>query len=91
MKVSFELSPEEFDTLYYACAHSEMMWRQRSRNPAIDNHGAGEDPGDYEALCRSEMKRYREMQKRLAEMHPDEWVLDWGSKEPLDKVLTGTL
>ena len=70
MKVSFELSVDEFDTLYYACAQAEMMFRHRSNNSVCNR-------GNYtEAECREEMKRYREMQKRLAEMHPDEWATD---------------
>ena len=72
MKITIEVTPEVLDTLYYACAHSEMMWRHRSHNPAIDNVGRGEDPDKYEALCRSEMRRYREAQKALGLQMPAE-------------------
>ena len=67
-----ELTTEEMVTLYYSLAHAEMMWRQRSHNPSIDAYSSYEDPEEYEATCRAEMKKYREMQKKLALMMPPE-------------------
>ena len=53
-------SSEELETLYYACAQAEMMWRHRSNHSECN-------PREYtEAECREEMKRYREMHQRLA-------------------------
>ena len=55
---------EELETLYYACAQAEMMWRHRSNNPEqFPNWVKGE--WDFEATCREQMKRYREMQKQV--------------------------
>ena len=60
---------EEVETLYYSLAQAEMMWRRRSHNPAIDNESeCAESPEEFEVTCRAEMKRYRMMQKKLAEM-----------------------
>ena len=67
------VSADVLDTLYYACAQSEMMWRHRSHDPAIDNVGRGEDADEFEAQCRNEMKRARVAQKVLAEQMPEEW------------------
>ena len=62
---------EEVETLYYSLAQAEMMWRRRSHNPAIDNESeCAESPEEFEVTCRAEMKRYRVMQKELAEMLP---------------------
>lgn len=62
------LTTEEFISLYDACALSEQMWRERSRSIK-----AGEprwfldgEPMFTEEECRSEMKRYRELQKRVS-------------------------
>jgi hypothetical protein len=62
------LTTEEFISLSDACALSEQMWRERSRSIK-----AGEprwfldgEPMFTEEECRSEMKRYRELQKRVS-------------------------
>ena len=71
--MSFDLSfsKEEVETLYYSLAQAEMMWRRRSHNPAIDSESKyAESPEEFEVTCRSEMKRYRMMQKKLDEMLP---------------------
>jgi len=63
------LTRKEWIALSYACAHAEMMWRKRSHNPEIDSHGSYADtPEEFEATCRAEMKKYRELQKKLAFM-----------------------
>ena len=72
-EITINVSPEDLDTLYYALAQAEMMWRQRSHNPDIDNVGSGADPEVFEAECRDEMKRYRQCQKRFAALMPKEW------------------
>ena len=52
-------SPEELETLYYACAQAEMMFRHRANNSVCNR-------GNYtEAECREQMKRYREMHRQL--------------------------
>ena len=65
-EMTVTLTRKEWDELCYACAHAEMMWRKRSHNPAIDSHGSYEDPDEFEITCRAEMKKYRELQKKLA-------------------------
>ncbi len=63
------LTHKEWEDLCYACAHAEMMWRKRSHHPDIDSHGSYADtPEEFEAECRAEMKKYRELQKKLASM-----------------------
>jgi len=63
------LTHKEWEDLCYACAHAEMMWRKRSHDPEIDSHGSYADtPEEFEATCRAEMKKYRELQKKLASM-----------------------
>lgn len=76
--MTFDLDKEAVETLYYALAHAEMMWRQRSHNPDIDSHGSYADtPKEFEATCRAEMKRYRTMQKALELQLPsDFWETD---------------
>ena len=49
-------SNEELETLYYACAQAEMMWRHRSNS---------NDEKYTEDECRDEMKRYRQMHRNL--------------------------
>ena len=70
---TIKVNADVLDTLYYACAQAEMMWRHRSHNPEIDNVGRGEDPEEFEAHCRAEMKRARVAQTMLAEQMPNEW------------------
>ena len=61
------LTHKEWEDLCYACAQAEMMWRKRSHNPAIDSNGSYADtPEEFEVTCRAEMKKYRELQKKLA-------------------------
>ena len=61
------LTHKEWEDLCYACAQAEMMWRKRSHNPDIDSHGSYSDtPEEFEVTCRAEMKKYRELQKKLA-------------------------
>ena len=63
------LTHKEWEDLCYACAQAEMMWRKRSHNPDIDSHGSYADtPEEFEVTCRAEMKKYRELQKKLAFM-----------------------
>ena len=69
----FELAQEQTVTmtrgdlidLYYSCAQAEMMWRKRSHNPAIDHEGSYDTPEEFEVKCRTEMKKYRLLQKQL--------------------------
>ena len=69
MMFDLSLTREEVETLYYSLAHAEMMWRKRSHNPAIDSNGSYADtPEEFEVTCRAEMKKYRELQKKLASM-----------------------
>ena len=67
------LTTEEFNSLYDACALSEQMWRERSRSIK-----AGEsrwflngEPMFTEEECRAEMKRYRELHKRVSWFTPN--------------------
>ena len=73
--MTFEFDKEAVMTLYYSLAHAEMMWRQRSHNHTIDNLGSYADtPKEFEAECRAEMKRYRNMQKALElQLPPGFW------------------
>ena len=64
-KETVTLTREDWIGLYYACAHAEMMWRKRSHNPDIDRYGSYEDPEDFEATCRSEMKKCRALQQQI--------------------------
>ena len=68
----FELDQEETHTftrrqwieMSYACAQAEMMWRTRSHNPEL-GHNYHDTPEEYETECRSEMKKYRGLQKAI--------------------------
>ena len=65
---------DEVETLYYACAQAEMMWRKRSHAPLIDSESSYADsPEEFEVECRAEMKRYRVMQKALESQLPDDF------------------
>ena len=77
--IPIEMTREDLRDLYYACAHSEMMWRERSHNPSIDSHHRYADtPEEFEATCRAEMKKYRTLQKRLELQFPANF---WGPEE----------
>lgn len=68
--MDFSFSREEAEALYYACAHAEMMWRKRSHNPDIDSYGSYENPEEFEATCREEMRKCRVTQKALEAQLP---------------------
>ena len=57
---------DELETLQYACAEAEKFFRHRANNSVCNR-------GQYtEEECRAEMKRYRLMHRRLAELIGDE-------------------
>ena len=60
-------SNEELETLYYACAQAEMMWRHRSNS---------NDEKYTEDECRDEMKRYRQMHRQLEVLCYDHGCFD---------------
>jgi len=62
------MTRREWVDLYYSCAQAEMMWRHRSHTPSIDSQSDYADtPEEFEVECRSEMKKYRVLQKGIAE------------------------
>lgn len=62
------MTRREWIDLYYSCAQAEMMWRNRSHNPSIDSESTYADsPEEFETECRSEMKKYRMLQRQIGE------------------------
>ena len=60
------MTRREWIALYYSCAQAEMMWRKRSHTPSIDNESTcAYSPEEFEATCRSEMKKYRLLQREI--------------------------
>ena len=66
-------SNEELETLYYACAQAEMMWRHRSNS---------NDEKYTEDECRDEMKRYRQMHRNLEVLCEEAGIWDDDTPNP---------
>ena len=74
--ITLELNRDDAESLYYACAQAEIMWRKRSQNPSIDSLANYADtPEEFEAECRTEMKKYRTLQNNIEMQFPGNF---WG-------------
>ena len=58
------LSDSDLDTLSYACAEAEMMWRRRANHPDEYRYENGKLKYTPEE-CRRNMFRYREMWRKV--------------------------